>query len=95
MLNNLELLDRFFERHTSSFVWNRPESGTIAFVELLLPISIDQFAEKLIQKEGILIMPGTIFDFPGNFFRIGFGRKNIPEVLEAFEQFLITDAYLY
>lgn len=95
MLSNLELLDRFFERHISSFAWNRSESGTMAFLELLLPISIDQFAERLVNEAGILIMPGSIFDVPGNFFRIGFGRKNMPEVLQRFEQFLKANAHIH
>lgn len=33
-------------------------------------------------------MPGSVFDFPGNFFRIGFSRQNMPEVLKRFEQYL-------
>lgn len=88
MMDNLNLLDRFFESHRSSLTWIRPESGTMAFPELLLPISIDQFTQQLVEQAGILIMPGSIFDFPGNFFRLGFGRKNMPEILERFEQFL-------
>ncbi len=88
MMSNLEILDRFFERHRSKFSWVRPECGTMAFPELLLPVSADRFTEQLVEKAGVLIMPGSIFDFPGNFFRIGFGRKNMPEILERFEQFL-------
>jgi hypothetical protein len=34
-------------------------------------------------------MPGSIFDVPGNFFRIGFGRKNMPEILELLEKYII------
>ncbi len=88
MLSNLSLLEHFFERHNSIMTWNRPESGPIAFVKLLLPISIDKFTEQLVKEASILIMPGSVFDFSGNFFRIGFGRKNMPEVLKHFEQFL-------
>jgi len=33
-------------------------------------------------------MPSRIYDFPGNYFRIGFGRKNMPEALVRFEAFL-------
>jgi aspartate/methionine/tyrosine aminotransferase len=95
MMNNLDLLDQFFERYPSSFAWNRPESGTIAFPELLLPIPIDRFTEKLVEEAGILIMPGSVFDFPGNFFRIGFGRKNMPEVLKRFEQYLKSHANIH
>lgn len=86
--DNLNILDCFFERHSDSVSWVRPQSGTIAFPQLLLPIPIQQFTDQLVERKGVLIMPGDAFDFPGNFFRIGFGRKNMPEILERFEQFL-------
>jgi len=88
MLDNLILLDQFFQRHSSSLRWTRPESGTIGLVELLLPVSIDDFAQELVEKTGVLIMPGSVFDMPGNFFRIGFGRKNFPDVLHHFENYI-------
>ncbi len=95
VLQNVELLDEFIKRHPSSIKWVRPESGTIAFLELLLPISIEQFSEELVEKTGVLIMPATVFDYPGNFFRIGFGRINMFDVLNRFEQFLIIYENLY
>jgi aspartate/methionine/tyrosine aminotransferase len=95
VLHNLDILDEFMKRHPHSLRWVRPESGTVAFLELLLPISIDDFTEQLVEKTGVLIMPASIFDFPGNFFRIGFGRKNMPDVLNRFEQFLISYENLY
>lgn len=95
ILSNLALVEKFMERHRSSFRWRRPESGPMAFVELLLPIPIDQFTEQLVNKSGVLIMPGTVFNYPGNFFRIGFGRRNFPEVLAHFEQFLETTSQTY
>lgn len=90
MLHNLEILDAFMERQRHRLAWVRPQSGTIAFIELLMPIPIEQFTEQLVEKTGVLIMPGTIFAVAGNFFRIGFGRKDMPEVLERFEQYLNT-----
>lgn len=95
VLQNVQLLDEFVKRHSSSIRWVRPESGTIAFLELLLPIPIDQFTEQLVEKTGVLIMPATIFDCPGNYFRIGFGRSTMPDALNRFEQFLITYENLY
>lgn len=88
MLTNLEILDSFMKRYRKLFSWDRPQSGTMAVVKLLLPISIEKFAEELVEKMGVLIMPGSVFDLPGNFFRIGFGKKNMKEVLSRFEQFL-------
>lgn len=90
LLHNMSILDEFFKRHPNSVRWTRPESGTIAFIELLLPVSVVEFMEQLVEKAGVLIMPASVFDFSGNFFRIGFGRRNMPEVLHRFEQFLIT-----
>lgn len=95
VLQNVALLDEFVKRHPNSIRWVRPESGTIAFLELLLPIPIDQFTEELVKQAGVLIMPATIFDVQGNFFRIGFGRRNMPDVLNRFEQFLSKYENLY
>jgi len=49
---------------------------------------VEDFAEDLVRSEGVLIMPGSVFDLPGNFFRIGFGKKNMPSILQRFETFL-------
>lgn len=95
VLRNVDLLDAFVKRHPASISWVRPQSGTIAFMELLLSIPIERFTEELVKKTGVLIIPAAIFDCPGNYFRIGFGRKNMPEVLNRFEQFLITYENLY
>ena len=88
MLHNLNILDAFMERQSHRLSWIRPQSGSVAFMKLLMPIPIEQFAEQLVEKTGVLIMPGTIFDIAGNFFRIGFGRKDMPDVLERFEDYL-------
>lgn len=88
MLDNMEILDRFFERNSSKVSWVRPQSGTVAVVKLHLPISVEAFTEQLVEETGVLVMPGSVFNFPGNYFRISFGRKNMPDVLRRFEEFL-------
>lgn len=85
MLQNLKILDEFMERNQPCLSWVRPQGGTMAVVKLLLPLSIENFTEDLVTKEGILIMPGTVFDLPGNYFRIGFGKRSMPSILERFE----------
>jgi hypothetical protein len=35
-----------------------------------------------------LLLPGTVYDDPGNHFRIGFGRKNLPEAIGRLKDFL-------
>jgi hypothetical protein len=39
-------------------------------------------------KQGVMIVPGSLFDFPGNHFRIGLGRINLPEVFEQVAGYL-------
>jgi aspartate/methionine/tyrosine aminotransferase len=85
--NNLHLLDGFFERHAYRFQWIRPKAGPIAFPRLL-DGDIESFCDELVQESGVLLLPGTLYDHPGNHFRIGFARKNMPEALDQFERFL-------
>ena len=37
-----------------------------------------RFAARLVEAEGVLLLPGSQFGHPGNHFRIGFGRENLP-----------------
>lgn len=95
MLKNLQLLEELMERNQKRLSWVRPQSGTMAVLQLLLPVSIETFAEELVRTTGVLIMPGSVLDLPGNFFRIGFGKKNMPEILRRFENYLEKHANLY
>ena len=84
---NLAQLDEFFERHSTRFVWKRPIAGPIAFPRLL-GADVERFCDDLVKATGVLLLPGTLFDEPGNHFRIGFGRENLPEALDRLEGFL-------
>jgi aspartate/methionine/tyrosine aminotransferase len=86
--DNLSLLDDFFSRYTGVLRWRRPKAGTITLVELLLDLPVDHFADELVRVEGVMIVPASQFELDGNYFRIGFGRRNMPEALGHFEAFL-------
>jgi aspartate/methionine/tyrosine aminotransferase len=86
---NLSLLDPFFRTHANRFDWVRPKAGPISFPRLI-GAEIDQFCHDLVSRSGVLLVPGTIYDHPGNHFRLGFARKNMPEALEKLEEFLET-----
>ncbi len=85
--SNLSLLDAFFGRHGDRFVWQRPKAGPIAFPRLLGE-DVSSFCEALVQDTSVLLLPGTLYNHPGNHFRIGFGRANMPEALARLEDFL-------
>ncbi len=87
---NLDFLDQFFHRHSSLFDWYRPTVGFLSFPKLKLPVSIDDFAKKFVDEHDVLILPGTVFDNTKNHFRIGYGKCNLPEALNRFEQYMLS-----
>jgi aspartate/methionine/tyrosine aminotransferase len=85
---NLWALDRFFETYSDWFGWSSPKAGTIAFAELKASVDIETFAEGLLERKRTLLVPSAIFDYPGNFFRLGFGRRSLPEALAQLEAYV-------
>jgi len=85
---NLDHLDGFFDDWADRFTWVRPRAGSIGYPRLTVPsVRIDDWAAKLIETEGVLLLPGSQFGHPGNHFRLGFGRQNLPEALARLEAF--------
>jgi len=84
--SNLSLLDRFFAAHADRFTWVRPHAGPIAFPRLTGE-DVEKFCRRLITTAGVLLLPGTMYDHPGNHFRLGFARKNLPQALASLEKF--------
>jgi aspartate/methionine/tyrosine aminotransferase len=85
--DNLSLLDVFFAARGDRFEWVRPKAGPIAFPRLIGE-DVEQFCHELVTSSGVLLLPGTMYDHPGNHFRLGFARKNMPQALAQLEQFL-------
>ncbi len=85
---NLALLDAFFARQAARIGWVRPSGGPVGFPELRTGIPVDRFAQDLLESEGVLIAPGSIFGHPGHHFRLGFGRTDMPVALAGLERFL-------
>jgi aspartate/methionine/tyrosine aminotransferase len=86
--HNLPFFDRFFEKYEDLFSWHKPTAGPIAFVKMKFDTDDMAFAERALKQRQILLLPGGIYDY-GGFFRVGFGRKSIPEALEKFEEFVV------
>jgi aspartate/methionine/tyrosine aminotransferase len=83
----LERLDGFFDDWADRFEWVRPRAGSVGFPRLTVPgLRIDDWAAGLVEAEGVLLLPGSQFGHPGNHFRIGFGRTDLPEALEGLER---------
>lgn len=85
---NLKHLSSFFDHHKSIFKWITPMASPVAFIELLDKQPVHEFARELVDKEGIMILPSDVFNFEGNYIRIGFGRENIPSILTLLDNYL-------
>jgi len=87
LVRHLELLAAFFTRHETRFSWQRPRAGTVTFPGWLGGSALE-LCDRLVAEAGIMLIPGTFFDMPGEYLRFGYGRANFAEVLERFENWL-------
>jgi len=79
---NLDLLDAYFARKADAWQWRRPRAGTTAFPRYL-PGDTDRLCQDLLERAGVLLLPSSVFDAGNDRVRFGYGRKNMPEALEA------------
>ena len=84
---NLKWLDKFFIGYADLFEWIRPQGGCVGFVKYKSTEHIDSFCDRLVREKSVLLLPGSVYSYDGNYFRIGFGRKNMPECLEELKKF--------
>ncbi len=85
---NLKLLDDFFKQYDDIFSWYRPGAGPIAFPAFRKELDAEVIGRDLLKHTGVLILPGRVYDYDYQHFRIGFGRKDFSNCLIRFEQYV-------
>lgn len=90
---NAQKLATFFQDFPHLFEWYRPAGGCVCFPKYLGGSDTNKFCEELVNDAGILLLPPKIYqseliDTPQDRFRIGFGRNNVDEALDAFRSYL-------
>ncbi len=85
--HNVGLFEAFVAGSGGRFAWVPPRGGSIAFPRLVADEPIDDFAADLVAREGVLLLPGSVFGHSGNHFRVGFGRDGFAEGLERLGAF--------
>ena len=85
---NLQVIEGLFARHADLFSWVRPQAGSMAFPRYLGG-DVERFCDQLVKEAGVLLLPGSVYDDSRNHFRLGLGRKNLPQAVEKLEQFLV------
>ena len=87
--SNLAVMDEFIIQHSSFFNWVCPQAGSMGFPKLLRG-DIEEFCDKVVREAGVLLLPGTTYDDTGNHFRVGLGRKYLPQAVERVEEYLAS-----
>ena len=85
--DNFPLLDEFFENYSNHFRWVRPKGATVGFPELI-GMNVEKFTEAYAKQEHVMVWPGMVFNYPGNNFRISYGRTWVPEGLRRLKHFV-------
>ena len=89
---NLPLLASFFARQNNLFDWTPPNAATIGFARFKPQHDVQHWCENLVRDAGVLLLPGTVYDEPRHI-RFGYGRKNMPESLAQFENYLKSGSF--
>jgi aspartate/methionine/tyrosine aminotransferase len=84
---NLQVMNDFFARHADLFSWVRPRAGSMAFPRLLEG-NVEEFCDSLVRNVGVLLLPGAVYGDDGNRFRLGLGRRNLPQAIARVEEYL-------
>jgi aspartate/methionine/tyrosine aminotransferase len=84
---NLAEAGSFFGRHREAFHWLPPRAGSVAFPALVSG-PVDELCRDLLEREGVMIVPARMFEYAGNHFRVGLGRRSFPEALRVVERYL-------
>ncbi len=87
---NLARAESFFAEHSTLLKWLKPGGGSIAFPAWTGPGTVETFCQAMLDEQGVMIVPGSIFDYRGNCFRLGLGRRNFPEALERVRRHLLA-----
>ena len=93
IMENRKILNDFFAAHSNTFEWLSPKAGPIAFPKLLMSQNANTFCDDLVKKAGVLLLPGTCYDDRyQSHFRIGYGRKDLPDCVEKLNSYLKQNA---
>lgn len=88
--HNLAVIDDLFARYSSLFSWQRPRAGSMGFPKLLKG-GVESFCDDLVRRAGVLLLPGSVYDDAHNHFRLGLGRKNLPQAVSRMEEYLSSN----
>ena len=91
---NLPRLADFMRRHADHLAWTPPRAGSVCFPRFRGDVDAERAAEFLIAETGVVIVPGARFQFDESYFRIGYGRTDMPDALALIDPLIAKLATL-
>ncbi len=95
IVKNLHTLNDFFARHPDLFDWAPPQGGCVAYPKWRGSCDVELFCKRLLLEARVLLLPASIYrseliQTPPDRFRIGCGRQDMNEGLEAMDAWLVA-----
>lgn len=81
--SNLHIFSRFAAGSAIFGNFTPPRAGSVAFVPVNCAGTSLQFSDSLVERTGIMTVPAEMFEYPGRYLRIGFGRNGLEKELKA------------
>jgi len=78
---NLPILTDFVRRHAARLAWSPPKAGSVCFPRFIGGVDAERVATQLVERTGVLIVPGSRFEFDRAYFRVGYGRTDMAAAL--------------
>ena len=88
-LRNLAELEAFVIENPGLFTWRRPDATTISVARIAPSLlarhdgDADTIYARWRDRAGVVVAPGTAFGCAPEQFRLGFGRADLPQALQA------------
>lgn len=84
---NVDLWDAWLVSH-EGWGWVRPRAGSTGYVRLPDGLRSDLFCAQLLETEGVLLLPSTVFEHGEGHVRVGLGRPGIDVGLSRLTPFV-------
>ncbi|RZV48317.1 MAG: aminotransferase class I/II-fold pyridoxal phosphate-dependent enzyme [Acidimicrobiales bacterium] len=92
---NDQIVTEFAQRHPDLFEYETPVGGCVTFPRYLGPEGPAEFCRRAVEESGVFLLPYTVYEselgaIPEDRFRIGIGRRDVPQSVAALERHLET-----
>lgn len=86
--DNLARFQAFLDARPGRFAWVPPRAGSVAFVEPAGVRDVADYCDAALERAGVLLLPGTVFDESSRAVRVGLGRRSFAEALARYAEFV-------